>query len=161
MRAAVPDDAGVLAAARIWSQAVARRDDLTTTRPLDEVAVGIRRRLALPGAVLLLAEADGVAAGFALVAPRGDALELFYLAVDPGAWGRGIAPALLGAVDEHGRTGRWTRLELLVIDANDRAKRAYERAGWRPTDETVLDDDSGRIERRFVRSITLRRSTSA
>ena len=91
--------------------------------------------------------------GFALVAPRPETLELFHLAVDPRAWGRGLASELLRAVDSRARVVGRTTLELWVIDDNARAVGVYERAGWTRTRETQQDATSGRIERRLVRRL--------
>jgi len=146
-----PDAAAVRDAAGIWARATARRDGTTSPTSVDATEAGVRRRLALEGAALLLARQDERMVGFALVAPRPETLELFHLAVDPSAWGHGLAAELLRAVDSRaGVVGR-TTLELWVIDDNQRALGVYERAGWTRTDQTERDPTSGRIERRLVR----------
>ena len=146
-----PDAAAVRDAAGIWARARARRDGTTSPTSVDAAEAGVRRRLALEGAALLLARQDERMVGFALVAPRPETLELFHLAVDPSAWGHGLAAELLRAVDSRaGVVGR-TTLELWVIDDNQRAVGVYERAGWTRTDQTERDPTSGRIERRLVR----------
>ena len=153
-------DEAVLAAAGIWSRASARRDgcdgrDARDQSPGAETAEpGVRRRLALEGSRLVLARQDDVAVGFALFAPRARSLELFYLAVDPVAWGSGIGATLLAAVDDFAREAGTGVLELWVIDENVRAIAVYERAGYRTTDDVVTDPTSGRTERRLVRHLT-------
>lgn len=147
---AVGDEAVVLAAG-IWSRAKARRDGSSTPDGADSAVPGVRRRLALDGSTLLLAGRGSEAVGFAVCAPREVTLELFYLAVDPDAWGDGVGALLLASVDDLARVCGRDALELWVIDDNARAIAVYERAGWEPTGELVRDDTSGKLERRFVR----------
>ena len=154
------DDDTVLVVAGIWARAVARRDGRNGPADVDAAVPGVRRRLAADGATLLVAHCDEGVVGFAAVghrplcAPDPGGLELFYLAVDPAAWGAGLGAALLAAADEHARATGRTCLELWVIDDNTRAIEVYLRAGWEPTDDVVGDPTSGRPERRLVRRLT-------
>lgn len=139
--------------AAIWARAKAFRDQDPEPATIEETMPGIWRRLSIDGASLVLARRDGHAVGFLLVAPRARTLEIFYLAVDPDAWGCGIGSRLLLSAEDHAREiGRET-LELWVINANERAIRVYERSGWIGTDEVKRDTRSGRLERRFLRHI--------
>lgn len=150
----VPDDI-VHVAAGVWARAAARRDDRSEpgTSVVEKAVSGVRRRLVLEGSVILVARDDDAVVGFALGSPTPSAWELYYLAVDPDAWGRGVAGVLLAAVDDHaGSVGR-DQLELWVIDDNSRAAAVYERAGWVTTDDLVTDAPSGRRERRMVRRL--------
>jgi len=114
---------------------------------------GIRRRLSIDGAKLLLARGDGQSVGFALVAPRARTLKIFYLGVDPDAWCSGVGTRLLLIAEDHAREiGRET-LELWVINDNERAIRVYERSGWVGTEEVKRNTSSGRLDRRFLRHI--------
>jgi DNA-binding HxlR family transcriptional regulator/RimJ/RimL family protein N-acetyltransferase len=150
----VADEAdAVRQAAAIWARAKARRDQAPAPATVEETMPGIRRRLDLDGAKLLLARRDGRPVGFTLFAPRARTLEVFYLAVDPDAWGGGVAGRLLLSVETHARElGRET-LELWVIDDNERAIGVYQRAGWVGTDEVRRDASSDRLERRFRRHL--------
>jgi GNAT superfamily N-acetyltransferase len=66
--------------------------------------------------------------------------ELQTLYVDPRAWGHGGGQALLGAVsEEFGRAGFRTATAW-VLGTNARARRFYERHGWRPDGSTKLHD---------------------
>jgi RimJ/RimL family protein N-acetyltransferase len=139
--------------AAIWARAKARRDGDPEPATVEETVPGIERRLGLHGAKLLLARRDDRPVGFAVVAPRERNLELFYLGVDPGAWGGGVGTRLLREVADHARAIGAERLELWVIDDNERAIRVYERSGWVGTGKVARDPASGRLERRFLRHI--------
>jgi len=139
--------------AAIWARAKARRDQDPEPATVEETIPGILRRLSLDGAQLLVARRDGAPVGFTLFAPRPQTLEVFYVAVDPDAWGCGVASRLLLAAEDQARElGRET-LELWVIDDNARAIGVYERAGWVGTEEVQRDPSSGRVERRFLRHL--------
>lgn len=144
-------EAAEATAALVWARATARRDD-QDVRDVSETLPGVRRRLALDGATLLMAWRDDTPVGFAVVAPQQQALELFYLAVDPRAWGAGVASRLLRAVDDHARSIGHARLTLWVIADNERAVATYERAGWTRTDDVQQVGD-GRTEARLVRRL--------
>jgi GNAT superfamily N-acetyltransferase len=138
-------------AALVWARATARRDG-QAQRDVRETLPGIRRRLALDAATLLLAHEDGDVVGFAIAAPQASTLEVFYLAVEPDAWGHGIGSRLLHAVDDTARTSGRTSLQLWVIAGNERAIATYEKAGWARTDEEQLTSDGIR-ETRLVRRL--------
>lgn len=140
--------------AAIWARAKARRDGEPSEASAEEALLGVQRRLALEGAQLLLARRGGVAAGFALFAPNATAVELYYLAVDPDAWGAGVASGLLTGVDAEARALGYDTLELWVIDDNERAIVVYERSGWVRTEQTKRDGPSSRPERRFVKHLS-------
>ncbi len=140
-------------AAAIWARARARRDGDPAPATLAETVPGIRRRLSLDGAQLFVAHRDGRPVGFTLFAPRAMTLEVFYLAVDPDAWGSGVARRLLLSAADHARDIGRDTLELWVIDDNHRAIRLYEGAGFVGTDEVSQDPTSGRAERRYLRSV--------
>ena len=85
---------------------------------LDDTAIG----------TLVAIDDDGQLVGFA--ATRGPELLHFGTAVP--TWGRGVAGELLAVVvDVLRATGAEPRL--LVFAANVRARRFYEKHGWRPT----------------------------
>jgi ribosomal protein S18 acetylase RimI-like enzyme len=139
------------AAALVWARATARRDG-RVQRDARDTLPGIRRRLALDGAALLLAHQDGAVVGFAITAPHASTLEVFYLAVEPDAWGRGAGSRLLREVDELARTSGRACLELWVIASNDRAIATYEQAGWTRTGDHQVTSE-GSCETRLVRHL--------
>lgn len=138
-------------AAQIWALAKARRDHDAAPAPAEEILPGVQRRLRVPGAELIVASQGGRAVGFTLFAPRAASLEIFYLAVAPDAWGRGVAAALLASVEEFARGISRTAVDLWVISDNDRAISVYQRAGFVDSGELHHDAASGRSECRMVK----------
>ncbi len=86
---------------------------------------------------LVAVGADGQVVGWACCGPRdtpGDgpgAGEVYALYVRPGLLGRGVGRALLDAVHEEAARRGWGALVLWVVEANARARRFYEAAGYR------------------------------
>lgn len=87
----------------------------------------------------LIAEVDGEPAGFAMVGTPESKLcntcaapiELFRFYVDKAWHGRGVAQTMMNAVDELARSMGGRTLCLGVWEHNDRAKRFYEKIGFR------------------------------
>lgn len=94
--------------------------------PYPDALARARWRDALRGsATVLIAERDGIPAGFASVTVR----RLDALFVLPSEWGQGVADDLYDEALHHLRQlGRDARL--WVQEANERARRFYERRGW-------------------------------
>jgi GNAT superfamily N-acetyltransferase len=79
--------------------------------------------------------------------------ELWTLYVAPSHWGRGFGYALLRDAEEAlAATGR-RDLALWVLEGNDRARRFYERAGWRADDGMKPFGDSGLREMRYRKQV--------
>lgn len=94
----------------------------------------MRRLAASPTATLLVAEAAGAVAGYAVALFRAGSrtARLYSIAVDPATAPGGTGRALLAAV-EKGASGRGaTAMRLEVRVDNARAIALYERAGYRP-----------------------------
>jgi GNAT superfamily N-acetyltransferase len=100
--------------------------------PIDEVRDRWREAVADAGARVVVGEAAGRPAGLAAV--RRDWLDGLY--VVPQQWGSGVADALhdhaLSLVAELGSE----RCHLWVLEHNVRARRFYERRGWRENGDT-------------------------
>lgn len=79
-----------------------------------------------------VAAEDGRPLGFALVAPRGRRARVAAMGVVPEAAGRGLARALLERLRSDARDRGDLRLELEVIEQNERAARLYRAAGLEP-----------------------------
>jgi GNAT superfamily N-acetyltransferase len=144
IRAAVPSDGPAILALADRLHAFG-----PTTRDAAEIAQ--RERVALSDALshassassLLVAERPLVGvAGVMLLDERRDYFtndrhgHVSILAVARDAEGQGIGAALLAAAEEWARANGFTRLTLSVFAENDRARRFYERQGWRPEIET-------------------------
>ncbi|HET9794460.1 MAG TPA: GNAT family N-acetyltransferase [Thermoanaerobaculia bacterium] len=91
-----------------------------------------------PGSELLVAEAAGESAGFALLETGRDYFDrrehahLGILAVAGGSEGLGVGRALVAAAEEWARRRGHLRLTLNVFERNARARRLYERLGFAP-----------------------------
>ena len=79
--------------------------------------------------------------------------ELWVLYVAPSHWGRGYGQALLRDAEEAFATTGRRDLALWVLDGNDRARRFYERAGWRGDDGVKPFGDSGLYEVRYRKQV--------
>jgi len=81
-----------------------------------------------------VAEAGGRIVGFVACGPPGDGgeeRELFAIYVLPEAWGSAAASGLMGAALDAMRGRGAADAILWVLDDNPRARRFYEREGWR------------------------------
>jgi GNAT superfamily N-acetyltransferase len=87
-----------------------------------------------PDARFAVGYVDGSPAGVAKIGPdpteavRGIWLELLYVA--PGFWGTGVAAELLRWATDRTAADGATVMRLRVVDAQQRARRFYEREGW-------------------------------
>lgn len=138
-------------AAGIWARATALRDQLPVIPPVDDKLPGIESALAFDGALLLMARTGDRAMAFSIVVPQMGVLEVLYLAVDPEAWGNGLARQLLDHLRHHSVKAQ-TSMELWVIADNTRAIASYESAGWIPTSDVKVRNSAGRPERRYILS---------
>ena len=91
-----------------------------------------RRFLASPRAALMVAELDGMRAGYALVLFRaGSAIaRLYSIAVAPHAGRRRLGATLLAAAEQAARARGAERLRLEVHEANDPAIALYRKSGY-------------------------------
>ncbi|KUO05979.1 GNAT family N-acetyltransferase [Streptomyces caeruleatus] len=86
----------------------------------------------------LVAERDGRVVGWACHGPyrdgevRTEDAELYAIYVDPGQYGHGIGRSLLQESLRRCTTAGHPRMLLWVLKGNARARRFYERAGFRP-----------------------------
>lgn len=142
-------DEALKAAATIWARATARRDRLPDVPAAADKLPGIISALEATGASLHLARQGTETVGFALVVPSRDTLELRYVAVDPAAWGNGVAVHLLGHVADRARAANFAAVTLWVLEDNARAVAVYEREGWRRTTDVKSQIADRRVERRL------------
>ncbi len=117
----------------------------------------------------LVAEEDGRAAGSIIAFPadrqsdldtvlldalngRGYGLKKLYFEGEPGTWylstmgvdpdfrGRGFGTALMGAATDRGRELGFARASLLVSKAKEKARKMYERLGYRIAGDVAIAD---------------------
>jgi ribosomal protein S18 acetylase RimI-like enzyme len=92
---------------------------------------------------LWVAERDGRVAGFCNTGPARDqpagTAELLSIYLDPDVVGTGVGAALMQQALDDMRQRGYRAAVLWVLEANDRARRFYERFGWQ-TDGVVKDD---------------------
>ncbi len=81
--------------------------------------------------------------------------EIWGLYVDPDHWGAGFGPRLLEAATERLRSAGLAEAVLWVLDANTRARKLYEDAGWSPDGATraPLPGAPDILELRYRRSL--------
>ncbi len=141
IRAAEPADARGIAEVHVASWRWAYAGDLPQ-QVLDALSVDEREGMwsdviSDPAASIAVADEDGRVAGFASTGATRDADapastgELFAIYLAPEAAGRGVGRALLDRAERGFREAGFDRATLWVLASNDRARRFYERAGWR------------------------------
>jgi [ribosomal protein S18]-alanine N-acetyltransferase len=116
----------------------------------------LRHFLVSPTSRVLVAERDGVVAGYALVLfrPNSLAARLYSIAVAPDRAGSGIGPALLAAAEQAARNRGCTHLRLEVHEQNRRAIELYRKCGYRRFGRLARyyqdDGDAYRFEKALV-----------
>ena len=116
----------------------------------------LRRVLASPACLFLIADAEGAPAGYAMLLFRRGArvARLYSIAVDPAYRGRGIAESLLTAAGAAAAKRGADRLRLEFRPSNVAAQRLYERAGFAPLERRPAYYDDGedaiRMEKRLI-----------
>jgi GNAT superfamily N-acetyltransferase len=138
IRRARLDDAAAIAAVhvRTWQSAY---EHVFGAERLSGIDLGAREGLARrsstdPDHDVFVAEEDGRIVGFVGTGPpeeEGEERELFAIYVLPEAWGTTAGPGLMGAAVEAMRARGVTGAILWVLEDNPRARRFYEREGWR------------------------------
>jgi|1185.fasta_scaffold00997_4 GNAT superfamily N-acetyltransferase len=119
VRPATPDDAEAMR--RIYL--AAGREAWAEFLPAAEIGAN---DAAFSGDLGFVAEEDGAVVGFAWL--RGSELDTLY--THPGVWGRGAGRALMDAA-----LAGLPEATLWTAEQNARARRVYERYGWRPDGE--------------------------
>ena len=90
--------------------------------------------------MLILAERNQIAIGFAGTRESPDGMELQTMYVHPHHWGTGAGRALMLRVFADWAQEGVPRAHLWVLVTNERARRFYEAFGWRDSgEETVVD----------------------
>ena len=151
LRRAEPADARAVAELHVaaWKAAypgLVPQDYLDDLAPEDRQGAWEEALASDPWPVVLVAEENGSLLGFSSVSPSGDedagpgVGEVQTLYVGPGAWRRGVGTALLEAACGELAASGCTTATLWVLGVNERARRFYERNGWRPDGATKEHD---------------------
>ena len=151
LRRAEPADARAVAGLHVaaWKAAfpgLLPQDYLDDLAPEDRLGAWEEALAPSPWPIVVVAEEDGALLGFACVSPSRDedageeVGELQTLYVDPSTWRTGVGTALLDAGCEELATAGFTTATLWVLGVNERARRFYERHGWRP-DGAIKEHD--------------------
>ena len=91
----------------------------------------------------------------------GEIAELYALYVHPAWWSTGTGRALMDQVLAKVRAAGYAYITLWVLEANARARRFYQRAGFAPDGARhVLDDLGGITEIRYRRALSAFSDTS-
>jgi aminoglycoside 6'-N-acetyltransferase len=134
VRRATEDDVELLVAwhadpdvARYWDGETFTRDDMRT-------------RLARPDVDAYVVETEGRPVGYLQAWREGDAggLDMFLI---PEARGRGLGPDAVRALAAALREGGWTRITVDPYLWNERAIRAWKRAGFEPVKRRSADHE--------------------
>lgn len=134
MKPASPDDVAAIASihARSWA---ATYPTIPPPPATEERDVWMRRVVEpQPGNGTLVASLDGRTAGFVYFGPATDASTtglIHSLHVDPDLVRRGIGRRLVDAALDGFQHAGYTAATLWVVDSNQRARRFYERGGWK------------------------------
>jgi GNAT superfamily N-acetyltransferase len=148
VRRAVIGDEAVLRELRLQALTDSPRAFSSTyERELARTTEDWRRWLA-PSATFFL-EADGEARGLACGVPDthdSSVVHLMAMWVHSCARGTGAADLLVSAVKAWAAEVGATQVRLNVVEGNDRAKRCYERGGFRDTGRRGLIERTGDIE---------------
>lgn len=102
------------------------------------------------GGCFVVADDDGQLAGFADVgrsrdddAEPGRVGEVSAIYLAPHSWGRGLGREVMAAALRHLADLGYDQVTLWVLEANARARRFYEAAGFRPDGAAKIDDSRG------------------
>ena len=111
-----------------------------------------------PGTLVVEDEAGDVVGISSCGAPRDGGEppsvgELYMINVAPSAWGTGVSRSLLDAAVRRLRDSGYMYAYLWVLEPNRRARRFYERSGWRCDDGRKLHERSGVMEVRYRRDL--------
>lgn len=155
----------MIAPAPAFAIRAARADDLPALVALENgvfdydrmSARQFRRHLAGPGATLLVAADAGGLLGSALAFRRrgSRASRLYSLATAPAARGRGVARALLAAVEADAVARGAERMRLEVRADNTAAIALYEHTGYVRIGELPAYYDDGADARRYEKKLHL------
>ncbi|MFE7844081.1 GNAT family N-acetyltransferase [Microbacterium sp. NPDC057407] len=153
VRIATRDDAGTISRIRVdtWRAAYAGLIPQELLDALDADSEAERRAARWeelhgdPRGAELVAEVDGIPAGWAALGPSIDddrprSGQLYAIYARPEFWSRGVGHALLLAAEARLRAAGFRHAHLWVLDGNQRAASFYEAHGWYEDGRTMTDE---------------------
>ena len=174
IRPATPDDSRGIAEVHVgtWRAAYA---GIVPKAHLDGLSVEARATVwrtrnfpTGPTQAIWVAEEDGSIVGFANAGTSRDEGcsglgELRAIYVDPGRWDAGVGSALHDAAVSSLRAAGFPAATLWVLEANARARRFYERRGWRPdaASKTIELGGAALVEVRYRLELTATSAAAA
>ena len=165
LREAVIDDARGIATVHVQTWQAAYRgivpDDALDAMDIDERETNWRGGWSFePGRAVWVAEEDDAIVGWSNAGPSRDTDEaatpgeLYGIYVDASRWGTGVAQELMDVATAWLRD-RFDSATLWTLEANVRARRFYQRNGWRIDGATKSDDRRGFVLHEVRYRITL------
>ena len=139
------------------------RNDDEVTYTIEEEESLIRKIRNHPREIMVIAEVEGIVAGNSAVSSVGSMRRVchrcaFAIALKKAYWKLGIGSALMEYSFSLAEDMGYEQVELEVVDRNDRAKRLYERFGFKETGRNIralkYDDGSYRDEYRMIKMLT-------
>ena len=103
----------------------------------------VRRSIKDNETMVLVASSNGVLSGFAIMKFRDEESHLFLLAVEPKMQRTGIGAALLAWLEKSCLTAGMRRIRIEVRASNEKARKFYERSGFR-----VVGQETGYYDKR-------------
>lgn len=103
----------------------------------------VRRSIKDKETMVLVASSNGVLSGFAIMKFRDQESHLLLLAVEPKIQRTGIGAALLAWLEKSCRTAGMRRIQVEVRASNRKARKFYERSGFR-----VVGQEAGYYDKR-------------
>jgi len=155
VRRAAPGDEPILRAVRL--QALSDTPEAfgsTYDRELARTTADWQRWMS-PGATFILDDAGGPKGIVAGMRDESDAavVHLMSMWVDPALRGSGAAEALVASLLAWAETEGARQMRLAVIQTNDRARRFYERLGFRGNGRQGVRERDGAIEVEMERAV--------
>jgi GNAT superfamily N-acetyltransferase len=161
VRLAEPADCAEIAEVHVGTWRAAYQDvlspEMLAELSVDERAAQWRTRIERDSAVVWVAETRGRVVGFASVGPsrtEEDAGELYAIYVLPDAWGSGAARELMASAKAWFASEGYATAMLWVLADNPRARRFYEREGWRAEGTRVEAVRGVEVEEALYRVVT-------
>lgn len=135
-------------------------DEVTYTLESEERLLENKRND--PREIMMMAEVDGIIAGNCGILSVGGLRRVYHrcgfaIALKEAYWNHGIGSAMMDYAISLAKEMGYEQVELEVVEGNDRARRLYERVGFKETGKNLralkYDDGSYRDEYRMIKML--------